>query len=73
MNIPFHKTLVPNELNQIFTDSISNGWITTGPEVKNFEKLISYTQSENIIAVNSCTPHCIYLWLQRVLVSEISL
>tara|TARA_B100000287_G_scaffold334048_1_gene319236 strand:+ start:328 stop:1488 length:1161 start_codon:yes stop_codon:yes gene_type:complete len=56
MNIPFHKPCLPKDFRMIISDSIMNGWLTTGPEVKSFEKMISdYTSSEHVIAVNSCT------------------
>tara|TARA_B100000579_G_C22816888_1_gene848411 strand:+ start:506 stop:1768 length:1263 start_codon:yes stop_codon:yes gene_type:complete len=56
MQIPFHKPLVPKSDKEIFTDTILNGWITTGPAVQKFEKILSsYTNSEFVIAVNSCT------------------
>ena len=56
MNIPFHKRVIPKQINTILSKSIRNGWLTTGPEVKKFEKIIAeYTNSKNLIAVNSCT------------------
>jgi dTDP-4-amino-4,6-dideoxygalactose transaminase len=56
MQIPFHKTAVPKSLDQILTDSIKEGWLTTGPIVKKFEDFIcDYTLAENTVAVNSCT------------------
>ena len=56
MQIPFHKPMVPKNINDIFTETIKNGWITTGPEVKKFEKLLSsYLEAEHVIVVNSCT------------------
>ena len=56
MKIPFHKTAVPNSLNDIFTESLKDGWLTTGPVVKRLEDFIcSYTSAKNSIAVNSCT------------------
>ena len=56
MKIPFHKPVVPNSFSTIFPKSIKDGWLTTGPEVKNFEnKLSQYNNSKYSIAVNSCT------------------
>ena len=56
MIIPFHKPTLPEDFNIMITNSIKNGWLTTGPEVKNFENAISeFVNSKNIIAVNSCT------------------
>ena len=56
MKIPFHKPSLPQNYNELVSNSITGGWLTTGPEVKVFEKKIAtYTESENIVAVNSCT------------------
>ena len=55
-NIPFHKPITPKDLNQIYTESMKNGWLTTGPEVRKFEsKLQNILKAEHVIAVNSCT------------------
>ncbi len=54
--IPFHKPIFPENIDSVFSESIKDGWFTTGPQVKQFENLLSkYTFSDNIIAVNSCT------------------
>jgi dTDP-4-amino-4,6-dideoxygalactose transaminase len=56
MNIPFHKPVVPKSFDKIFSKSIMNGWLTTGPHVKEFENEISaYNDSKHTVAVNSCT------------------
>ena len=56
MNIPFHKPILPNDLDSLFPESIRNGWLTTGPQVKEFEsQLAEYLTAEHIVAVNSCT------------------
>ena len=56
MNIPFNKTSIPKNLDDIFSKSIKNGWLTTGPLVNEFEtELKKYLNSDNVIAVNSCT------------------
>ena len=56
MNIPFHKPIIPASLDELYEDSIRNGWITTGPITKRFEsKLEEIFESDNVIAVNSCT------------------
>ncbi len=56
MNIPFHKPFVPKSFDEIYSESIHNGWLTTGPIVQDFENTISkYTNSNYVIAVNSCT------------------
>lgn len=56
MNIPFHKPVLPKNIDTILSDSIRNGWLTTGPEVQYFEEsLSSYLNAKYVIAVNSCT------------------
>ena len=56
MIVPYHKPYVPKDIGSIFGDSISDGWLTTGPIVREFESRLSeFLESDNIIAVNSCT------------------
>ena len=56
MKIPFHRPIIPENINSIFPDSVLKGWLTTGPVVKSFELLLSeYFDAEHVIAVNSCT------------------
>jgi perosamine synthetase len=56
MKIPFHKPILPKNLDNLFPDSIRSGWLTTGPMVKEFETQLSdYLQAEHVIAVNSGT------------------
>ena len=56
MKIPFHKPIIPKNLDNLFPDSIRSGWLTTGPMVKEFETQLSdYLQAEHVIAVNSGT------------------
>ncbi len=56
IDVPYHKPYVPRNINSLFPDSLKNGWLTTGPAVKQFESDLSdYLQCENVIAVNSCT------------------
>ena len=56
MNIPFHKPMTPKSFDKIYPESITNGWLTTGPEVRSFEYLLSdFAESDFAIAVNSCT------------------
>ena len=56
MDIVFHKPILPKSLDELYTDSMINGWLTTGPQVQKFESIISeYTQSKYAVAVNSCT------------------
>ena len=56
MNIPFHKPNIPKNINEIFSESIHNGWLTTGPQVAKFESLLcDYLDAKHVVAVNSCT------------------
>ena len=56
MLIPFHKPFLPENLDDIFSESIKNGWLTTGPMVNAFEKELKFfLEAEYVIAVNSCT------------------
>ena len=38
MNIPFHKPNIPKSMDNIYSDSIKNGWLTTGSQVSKLEK-----------------------------------
>ena len=56
MRIPFHKPNVPSDFNLIFSDSIHDGWLTTGSQVRYFEKILSkYLDVKYVVGVNSCT------------------
>ena len=56
MVIPFHKSIVPENIDEVFPSSIKDGWLTTGPQVKVFEDdLKEYLESKYCVAVNSCT------------------
>ena len=56
MKIRFHKPYIPKKIDNILPNSIQNGWLTSGPVVKIFEKELCKTfKSRNVIAVNSCT------------------
>ena len=56
MNIPFHRPILPNSLDILYSDSIRSGWLTSGQQVERFEsKLSGYLKADNIVALNSCT------------------
>ena len=56
MQIPFNRQIMPDSIDEILTESIKNGWLTTGPVVQTFESMLKkYFDSENVILVNSCT------------------
>ena len=56
MKIPFHRPNLPESLDDIYSDSIRSGWLTTGSQVQEFEsKLAQYLDAEHVVAINSCT------------------
>ena len=62
MNIPFHKPDIPKDLNKIFSNSIKDGWLTTGSVVEEFEnRLMKFLDADYVIGVNSCS--CLHLAL----------
>tara|TARA_B100001250_G_scaffold77524_1_gene63599 strand:- start:1602 stop:2759 length:1158 start_codon:yes stop_codon:yes gene_type:complete len=56
INIPFHRPNLPNDFDEIFSDSIRSGWLTTGSAVNELEnRLTEFLDANYVIAVNSCT------------------
>ena len=56
MNIPFHRPIIPKQIEKLYPMSVKDGWITTGPQVKAFESSLSdVLESKYVVAVNSCT------------------
>lgn len=56
MKIPFHKPNLPQSLDEIYLESIKNGWLTTGSVVNQFEdELRNYLDSKFVVLLNSCT------------------
>ncbi|MEL1232243.1 MAG: DegT/DnrJ/EryC1/StrS aminotransferase family protein, partial [Candidatus Neomarinimicrobiota bacterium] len=56
MKIPFHLPNIPENFNDIISNSIRSGWLTTGSQVDKFEqKLSNYWDVKHVVAVNSCT------------------
>ena len=56
MKIPFHKPNLPESLDEIYHESLREGWLTTGEIVNSFEqKLSSYLNADYVVALNSCT------------------
>jgi perosamine synthetase len=54
--IPFYKPSIGEEEIEEVVDTLRNGWLTTGPKVKQFEaEFASYLGHSHAIAVNSCT------------------
>ena len=56
IHIPFHVPNIPENFNDIISNSIRSGWLTTGSQVDKFEqKLSNYWDVKHVVAVNSCT------------------
>ncbi len=56
MNIPYHRPILPTDLEHLYPDSVKGGWLTTGPQVQKFEERLSnYFSSDHVVALNSCT------------------
>ena len=56
MKIPFSPPYIDQDIIDEVTDSLSSGWITTGPKVKLFEEaLAKYTSIDRVVCVNSWT------------------
>ena len=56
IHIPFHVPNIPENFNDIISNSIRSGWLTTGSQVDKFEqKLCNYWDVKHVVAVNSCT------------------
>lgn len=56
MKIPFHRPNIPNNIDQVLPNSVKSGWLTTGYQVKIFEKeLEKYLGAEHVVGLNSCT------------------
>ena len=55
-NIPFSPPWLGQEEEQEILDSLRNGWLTTGPKVKEFEKQVAgFVGAKNAAAAFSCT------------------
>lgn len=66
MNIPFHKPTLNRNTKKLLEKVIDSGWLTTGEQVKDFEKGIGQLLGlENALAVSSCTAalHLAYIAL----------
>ena len=56
MRIPFHRPIVENSVENILYDSVSSGWLTTGPKAREFESALQqYFQADHVVVVNSGT------------------
>jgi dTDP-4-amino-4,6-dideoxygalactose transaminase len=62
MKIPFSPPFVDQDIINEVVDSLSSGWITTGPKVKLFEEEIcKITETQKSVCVNSWTSGAILL------------
>jgi len=56
IHIPFHVPNIPEKIEDIFSNSVHSGWLTTGSQVHKLEeKLTNYFDAKYVVAVNSCT------------------
>ena len=54
--LPFHRPFIGEEEKREVLDTLSSGWITTGPKTKRFEdEFARYVGARHAVAVNSCT------------------
>lgn len=54
--LPYYKPVIENDDITAVADSMRNGWLTTGPKVKEFESAFASASGvKHAIAVNSCT------------------
>ena len=56
INIPFHIPNFPENIEDVFSESVKSGWLTTGSQVHKLEeKLTKFLDVKYVVAVNSCT------------------
>ncbi len=56
IKIPFHLPNIPENIEEIFSESVRSGWLTTGSQVEKLEEeLTEYLHTRHVILVNSCT------------------
>jgi len=56
IDLPFHQSWLGEEEHLEVTDTLSSGWLTTGPKTKKFEEAFSkYIGCKHAVALNSCT------------------
>ena len=56
IKIPFHIPNIPENIEEIFSESVRSGWLTTGSQVEKLEEeLTEYLHTRHVILVNSCT------------------
>jgi dTDP-4-amino-4,6-dideoxygalactose transaminase len=68
--VPFHRAFVGKEEIDAVTSVLQDGWLTSGPRVKEFESAFArYTGATHAVALNSCTA-ALHLALAAVGVGE---
>ena len=56
VDLPFHKAWLGEEEHQEVEDTLSSGWLTTGPKTQKFEEAFKdYIGCKHAVALNSCT------------------
>ncbi len=66
LRIPFYRPSIGQEEIQEVVDTLTSGWLTTGPKTKQFEKEFGeYLRHRHSVAVNSCTA-ALHLALEAV-------
>jgi len=54
--LPFHRPLIESEEVSAVLEVLQNGWLTTGPRVRQFEaRFAEYVGASHAVAVSSCT------------------
>jgi dTDP-4-amino-4,6-dideoxygalactose transaminase len=56
VDLPFHKAWLEEEEHREVEDTLSSGWLTTGPKTQQFEEAFKdYIGCKHAVALNSCT------------------
>ena len=56
MKVPFYKPSIGREEIDKVVDTLTGGWLTTGPKTKQFEReFAAYLKQKHAVAMNSCT------------------
>ena len=56
IDLPYHQSWLEEEEHLEVTDTLTSGWLTTGPKTKKFEEAFSdFIGCKHAIALNSCT------------------
>src|SRR6266487_1208267 len=71
MRIPFYKPSIgEDEIGEV-VDTLRNGWLTTGPKTKQFEKeFAEYLGHKHAVAVNSATAEVVRYFGARPILAD---